>query len=119
MTNKDGNQQRAVDFSDGISAGLKYWLFFLVCFLLLNYSVRLSIVLGAFGGLAAGWIVAWWKSKEQPKTQQQLDAAAASTTTGTAIKNRQRDTRAKNRRKGNSTLNPIAFLFKRIGSSKR
>lgn len=49
--------------NDGFSAGLRIWLFFLCCFFALGYSVSLSICLGALGGLAGGFMVAWWKSR--------------------------------------------------------
>jgi hypothetical protein len=46
---------------------LKYWLFFLICFVMLGYRVPLSIFLGAVGGLAGAWVVAWSKAKDEPR----------------------------------------------------
>jgi hypothetical protein len=43
-----------------VPPALKLWLFFLFAFLLLNYGVVPSILLGALAGFAGGTIVAWW-----------------------------------------------------------
>ncbi len=58
---------------DGIDAGLKYWIFFLVGFILLGYKPHVSIVLGGIAGIGGGWIIAWWKSKEPTKTQLETE----------------------------------------------
>ena len=47
----------------GVATGLKTWLFFLLCFVLLGYPVSVSLCFGAVGGLAGGWIAAWWSAK--------------------------------------------------------
>jgi hypothetical protein len=67
MSNKEGNKVRLIPSADGISAGLQIWLFFLFCFVLLRYSIPLSIFMGAVAGLAGGWIVTWLKSKDRPR----------------------------------------------------
>lgn len=59
-------KQDATAISSGISIGLQLWLFFLLSFVLLQYPVPLSILLGAIGGLAGGLVVAWWYSKDVP-----------------------------------------------------
>lgn len=45
-------------------------MFFLLSFFFLGYSVYLSIFLGAVGGLAGGWVIGWWKSKDDPSDLQ-------------------------------------------------
>lgn len=67
--NKTGpNQPENVASSDGVEAGLKYWLFFLVGFTILGYQAPMSILLGGLGGLGGGLIIAWWGSKESSQT---------------------------------------------------
>ena len=114
------NQQKTVDFSEGISAGLKYWLFFLACFLLLRYPVRLSILLGIAGGVAGGWIVAWWKTKEQPKNQQQVDVAKGSTPSlaGAEILTKPKDTKTKSDRQRRGILNSLGLVGRKDRSLK-
>jgi len=55
------------DISGGFSTGLKYWLLFMVSLFVLGYSPFLSICLGAIGGIAGGFIIAWWKPKDDLK----------------------------------------------------
>ncbi|MDJ0704093.1 MAG: hypothetical protein QNJ46_12490 [Leptolyngbyaceae cyanobacterium MO_188.B28] len=45
-----------------IPAGLKVWLFFLLTFIFLGLPVVLSILFGFLGGIAGGWILAWWQT---------------------------------------------------------
>lgn len=66
---KNSPQPPTVASSDGIDAGLKYWLFFLLGFGLLGYPAPMSILLGGIGALGGGWIIAWWRSKEEARTQ--------------------------------------------------
>jgi uncharacterized membrane protein YeaQ/YmgE (transglycosylase-associated protein family) len=66
---KNSSQPPTVASSDGIDAGLKYWLFFLLGFGLLGYPAPMSILLGGIGALGGGWIIAWWRSKEETRTQ--------------------------------------------------
>ncbi|BAB76487.1 hypothetical protein ACN23B_24025 [Anabaena sp. FACHB-709] len=66
---KSSPQAPVVASSDGIDAGLKYWLFFLLGFGLLGYPAPMSILLGGIGAVGGGWIIAWWRSKEETKTQ--------------------------------------------------
>lgn len=61
---KSGPRPETVASSDGVDAGLKYWLFFLLSFLLLGYQPEISILLGGLAGLGAGFVFAWWGSKE-------------------------------------------------------
>ncbi|MBF2065033.1 MAG: hypothetical protein IGS39_11520 [Calothrix sp. C42_A2020_038] len=63
--NKSGPQQPNVATSEGIDAGLKYWLFFLAGFMVLRvFPAPLNILLGGLGGLGGGLIIAWWGSRE-------------------------------------------------------
>ncbi|MBR8835469.1 MAG: hypothetical protein DSM106950_15960 [Stigonema ocellatum SAG 48.90 = DSM 106950] len=62
-------QSQAVASSEGIDAGLKYWLFFLLGFALLGYQPSMSIFLSGIAGVAGGWTIAWWKSREESRTQ--------------------------------------------------
>ncbi|PAX52071.1 hypothetical protein [Brunnivagina elsteri] len=67
---KSGPQASNIATSEGIDAGLKYWLFLLAGFMFLGtYPAPLSILLGALGGLGGGLIIAWWDSKEATQTE--------------------------------------------------
>jgi len=66
MSEKKNIQQRIADTSKELSAGLMIWLFFLLSLVLLEYSVPLSILLGAIGGLAGSRVFNWWKSSDEP-----------------------------------------------------
>ncbi|HYW20598.1 MAG TPA: hypothetical protein VE956_15060 [Nodularia sp. (in: cyanobacteria)] len=73
-SSKNSPQETTVASSDGIDAGLKYWLFFLLGFSFLGYSPPVSILLGGIAAIGGGWIRAWWGSKEETKTQLPLEA---------------------------------------------
>ncbi|MEC4984462.1 MAG: hypothetical protein SAJ37_10180 [Oscillatoria sp. PMC 1068.18] len=60
---KDKGQE--ADIYQGFSTGIKLWLFFLISFVLLEYSVYLSIILGALAGFSGAFIMSWWKSPER------------------------------------------------------
>ncbi|ARV58611.1 hypothetical protein BZZ01_08145 [Nostocales cyanobacterium HT-58-2] len=66
---KTGPQPQTVATSEGVDAGLKYWLFFLLAFAFVGYQPPMSIFLGAIGGIGGGWIIAWWQAKEESRTQ--------------------------------------------------
>jgi prepilin signal peptidase PulO-like enzyme (type II secretory pathway) len=66
---KTGPRPETVATSEGIDAGLKYWLFFLLGFVFVGYQPPMSILLGAIAGIGGGWIIAWWGSKEETRTQ--------------------------------------------------
>jgi hypothetical protein len=67
-TSKGSPDTSPVATSDGIDAGLKYWLFFLAGFVWLRYPATLGVLLGAFGGFGGGTILAWWGSREATQT---------------------------------------------------
>ncbi|MEL7143071.1 MAG: hypothetical protein AAGM27_09330 [Cyanobacteria bacterium J06554_3] len=61
-----------------IPAALRLWLFFLVIFVVLDYSATFSIVFGAIAGLSGGIVSAWWQIKggspsEGPKGLKPVD----------------------------------------------
>jgi hypothetical protein len=57
------------DASAGVNTGTKLFILFMIVFLLLNYTIFLSICLGAIAGLAGGFIAAWWDAKEDYLTE--------------------------------------------------
>ncbi|MEH2264223.1 hypothetical protein [Nostoc sp.] len=77
LTN-NSTQAPTVASSDGVDTGLKYWLFFMLGFVYLGYPPPMSILLGGIGGLAGGWIIAWWGSKEETRTQLQVEESEES-----------------------------------------
>ncbi|HEY9805010.1 MAG TPA: hypothetical protein V6D04_00460 [Candidatus Obscuribacterales bacterium] len=62
-------------FSGGFAVGLKWSLFFLLCFFILGYSAVFSILLAALGGFATSLITDWWNTKGEPIAPVTLDAA--------------------------------------------
>ncbi|BAY47337.1 hypothetical protein SAMD00079811_49550 [Scytonema sp. HK-05] len=66
---KSGPRASTVATSEGVDAGLKYWLFFLLGFVFVGYKPPMGIFLGAIAGIGGGWIIAWWQSKEESRTQ--------------------------------------------------
>ncbi|MEA5618267.1 hypothetical protein VB711_10525 [Cronbergia sp. UHCC 0137] len=73
--NENSSQPPVVASNDGIDAALKYWLVFMFGFALLGYSAPMSILLGAIAGLGGGWIIAWWRSKEEVRTQLPVESS--------------------------------------------
>jgi hypothetical protein len=67
-------------FSGGFAVGLKWSLFFLFCFVILNYSPVFSILLASIGGFATSLITDWWHAKGEPALPTTLDAAGNQTT---------------------------------------
>lgn len=51
--------------SKGFAVGLQIWLLFLISFYGLGYPALFSILLGAIGGFASGFIVDWWLTKDE------------------------------------------------------
>lgn len=49
---------------DGFTAGLQCWLIFLLSFVFLGFPLAYAIVFGAIGGMAGGFAVGWWQSKD-------------------------------------------------------
>ena len=69
FANENNPQNTNVASNDGIDAGLKYWLIFMLGCLFLSYSAPISILLGCIAGIGGGWIIAWWRSDEALQTQ--------------------------------------------------
>lgn len=46
---------------DGFTAGLQFWLFFLIALVLLEFPLAYAIVFGAIAGMAGGFAVGWWQ----------------------------------------------------------
>jgi hypothetical protein len=61
--------------TDGVDAGLKYWLFLLLGFAWLGYPAPMSILLGGIGAIGGGWIIAWWRSSEEAQTKLPIEIA--------------------------------------------
>lgn len=61
MGSPKGDKPVINDMTDLIvPAALRIWLGFLLVFVLLGYSVTVSILFGAVGGFAGGLVSAWW-----------------------------------------------------------
>lgn len=69
FANENNPQNTNVASNDGIDAGLKYWLVFMLGCLFLGYSAPMSILFGGIAGVGGGWIIAWWRSQEALQTQ--------------------------------------------------
>ena len=69
FVNDNSSEPATVASNDGIDAGLKYWLVFMLGCLFLHYSAYISIIFGAIAGIGGGWIIGWWRSEEALQTQ--------------------------------------------------
>jgi hypothetical protein len=104
-------------FSEGFPVALRVWLVFLLCLVLLGYSVPFSIVVGAVGGIASGWVVAWWNSKDEPSTApsdsepQDEPEEAPVKLSGLALAKQRREARARKRSQKSSI--PLTGLLNR------
>ena len=77
-----------------IHAGLKIWLAFLACLIILGYPVIPSIFFGLIGAIAGGMITAWWQTlggipeppqEASPGTLQKLGTQLRRRTSGLAL----------------------------------
>jgi len=102
-------------FSDGFPVALRVWLAFLLCLVLLGYSVPFSIVVGAVGGIAGGWVVAWWNSKDKPQKvsseSQDEQEEAPIKVSGLTLAKQRREARARKRSQKSSI--PLTGLLNR------
>ena len=81
--------------SKGFAVGLQIWLLFLISLFGLGYPALFSITLGAIGGIASGFIVDWWLTKDEniePTRKQVHDEGV------------EEQTRSRKRRRANSAL---------------
>ncbi|MCC5616959.1 hypothetical protein LC605_18125 [Nostoc sp. CHAB 5836] len=113
ITNVTDNsaQPPTVASSDGVDTGLKYWLFFMLGFVSLGYPAPMSILLGGIGALAGGWITAWWGSKEETRTQLQVEDSQEGKVEQPNERINKRQTRRTNRRYRRGAGNSINFRF--------
>lgn len=58
---------------DGFGSGLLVWLISLIVFFFLGYTADLSVLLGAIVGVGFGYIIAQFKAKEVPLTNDKKD----------------------------------------------
>ncbi len=73
VANDNNPEPTTIASNDGIDAGLKYWLVFMLGCLFLGYSAPMSILFGGIAGVGGGWIIAWWRSQETSQTQLSED----------------------------------------------
>lgn len=85
-------------FSKGFSAGIQVWLCFLLAFYLLRYPVPLSIMLGAIGGISAGFIIGWWESKSGPIVEPPIEEDSLEEIAQTRFRKRRYYARMRNAR---------------------
>ncbi|MBD2506943.1 hypothetical protein [Nostoc sp. ATCC 53789] len=113
ITNVTDNSPQApnVASSDGVDTGLKYWLFFMLGFVYLGYPAPTSILLGGIGALAGGWITAWWGSKEETRTQLQVEELEEGEVEPTNERINKRQTRRNTRRYRRAPGSSINFKF--------
>ncbi|MBC1240294.1 hypothetical protein [Nostoc sp. 2RC] len=100
-------QPPTVASSDGVDTGLKYWLFFMLGFVSLGYPAPMSIFLGAIAALGGGWITAWWGSKEEAKTQLEVEESEETEIqeSNQRINNRQRRSPPRRSRRTSGSIN--------------
>lgn len=78
------------DWLEIIATCLKIWVLFTGGFLLLSYSILLSIFLGALASLAGGLILTWWQREEPDSPLEELPKPNLSNLKKIQSKNRQR-----------------------------
>ncbi len=61
--------------SKGFAVGLQIWLLFLLSLYGIGYPALYSITLGAIGGIASGFIVDWWLTKDENIEPQRKPAS--------------------------------------------
>lgn len=99
---------RRQPISKGFGAGLQIWLLFLLSFYWIGYPALFSIAIGAIGGLASGFVVDWWLSKEEKTEPERQPMHAEGTEDIARIRQRQRRNSAlrhRQRRQESRSLN--------------
>jgi len=82
--------------SKGFAIGLQIWLLFLLGLFGIGYPALFSIGVGAIGGIASGFIMDWWLTKDEniePTRQRVPDEGV------------EEQTRSRKRRRTHSALN--------------
>ncbi len=124
MSENKGTKQTISSFFSGFSTGtgLRLWFFFLFCFFFLKYTVPFSILLGAIGGFAAGWVIGWWKTKDDPTTlkpstlqEPEVVENRSQKASGLRLAKQRRDAR---RKRSSRFMTPFSGFFQR-GKSKK
>lgn len=119
-------QQTLAGLSSGFSTGtgLKLWLFFLFSFFFLGYPVPLCILLGAAGGLAGGWVIGWWNTKDEPRNfkpdnleEPEESEERYARVSGLRLAKQKRGARTRNRSQGWQI--PFSGFFEKGGKSSR
>ena len=54
--------------NEGIQAGVRIWIAFLLIFWFLRLRAELCILLGAIAGVAAGYLVSYWNAQKLPNS---------------------------------------------------
>ena len=94
-------ERKPAGLSKGLYIGLQIWMLFLIAFLTLGYRISLSVFLGAIGGLAAGFINAWWRTNDPdfpPDEETDNQLSRLSKARLKVMENQQTSTLAKQRR---------------------
>lgn len=102
-SNKNTTRTQYVASSDGIDAGLKFWLFFMLGFVFSGYPAPVSILLGGIAAFGSGLIYAWWGSREDTKNQlpaEEMENVEEDIVSHRTIKRKRKSTRRVRRRKG-------------------
>lgn len=109
MSKRNDTSQDATAAAAGFRVGLQLWLFFLLWFIVLQYSVPLSILMGAIGGFAGGRVVAWWYSKDipPPPPSQETEERSRDPATVTRLGKPKKDSQKKKKR----SLRGTSWLF--------
>ena len=117
MSEKKTIDQVLPGFSDGFPVSLRLWLLFLLSLFFLGYQVPFSILMGAIGGFAGGWVFAWWKSKDEPATIQLEETEESEEipvrVSGLTLAKQQRDAQKAKKRSPQRNLTLFGRLSKR------
>lgn len=125
MSQNNNIQQVLSKISVGFSTNnaLKLWLFFLFSFYFLKYPIPLSILLGAVGGVAGGWVIGWWNTKDdpierpQPEQTNPEEEVEEVPVTMSNLRRAKQEREALAKRRAKSLPAPLNWLFKKRDKS--